>query len=314
MAPHQHHHSGERKSSASQNLKIAFLLNLSFTVLEIVGGVFTNSVAILSDAVHDAGDCLALGSAWYLQQLSEKIANSKFNYGYRRLSALGALITGVVLIIGLGFVAWESSARLANPEPVYAPGVIGIAIIGIIFNGIAVLRLQGGQSLNEKIASWHLIEDTLGWVAVLIGGVIMTIWDVPIVDPILAILIAIIVLWNVFRNLYRVILIFLQAAPAGFQIKQFHQELLDLPKVVDAHHTYTWSLDGENHVFTSHLVLQPGSHRSEIIETKQRVYGLLKDHNFSHITLEIELQGESCQAGIDPTHDTKDLGPDHPLS
>jgi cobalt-zinc-cadmium efflux system protein len=289
---HDHHH----HDHATGNLLVAFLLNLSFTVIEIAGGLWTNSVAILSDAVHDAGDCLALGLAWYLQRLAARRADALFTYGYRRWSALGALITGVVLITGLSFIVWESAQRLRAPQEVRAPGVVALAVIGVLFNGAAAWRLSRGTSLNEQMARWHLLEDTFGWVAVLIGGIAMTIWKLPILDPLLAMLIAAIVLWNVVWNLRKVGHIFLQGAPAGFDAKDFDRQLKELPLVNGAHHTHTWTLDGERHVFSTHLVMSAAATRDDIVAVKQRVHELLRGHRFEHITVEVELAGERCAA------------------
>jgi cobalt-zinc-cadmium efflux system protein len=294
MAHDHHHHHGH--DHATGNLLVAFLLNLTFTAIEIGGGVWTNSVAILSDAVHDAGDCLALGLAWYLHRLAQRRPDALFTYGYRRWSALGALITGVVLIAGLAFIGWESAERLRSPQPVRSLGVIGLAVIGVLFNGAAVWRLSGGHSLNEQMARWHLLEDTLGWIAVLVGGVAMTIWNVPILDPLLAMLIALIVLWNVAWNLKKVGHIFLQGAPHGFDPAAFERELAELPHVVGCHHTNTWTLDGERHVFSTHLVLASTTTREEIVAVKRRVHEKLREHHFEHITLDVELAGERCAA------------------
>jgi cobalt-zinc-cadmium efflux system protein len=288
---HDHH-----RDHAAGNLLVAFLLNLVFTIIEIGGGLWTNSVAILSDAVHDAGDCLALGLAWYLQRLAQRLADARFTYGYRRWSALGALITGVVLIGGLSFIGWEAFERLQSPKPVLAPGVIGLAIVGVLFNGAAAWRLSGGHSLNEQMARWHLLEDTFGWMAVLAGGVAMTVWNLPILDPLLALLIAAIVLWNVFRNLRKVAHIFLQGAPHGFDVAAFEQQLAALPLVTGSHHTHTWTLDGERHVFSTHLVMSADATREEIVVVKRRVHELLREHHFEHITVEVELVGERCAA------------------
>lgn len=290
---HDHHHHHDH---ATGNLLAAFLLNLTFTAIEIVGGIWTNSVAILSDAVHDSGDCLALGLAWYLQRLAQRRPDALFTYGNRRWSSLGALITGVVLVAGLGFVVWEAAERLQSPQPVKAPGVVLLAIIGVIFNGAAAWRLSGGSSLNEQMARWHLLEDTFGWVAVLIGGVAMVIWDVPVLDPLFALLIAAIILWNVFWNLKRVAHIFLQGAPTGFDPAAFEKQLAELPQVIGSHHTHTWTLDGERHVFSTHLVVAAHATREEIVALKTRVHELLRENHFEHITLDIELAGERCAA------------------
>ena len=288
MGSHEHRHSG------NTSLRTAFLLNLTFTVLEVIGGIWTNSVAIQSDAVHDAGDCLTLALAWALQRWADRAPDAKFTYGYRRLSALGALITGLVLAAGLGFIAWEAVGRLRNPQEVKSLGVLVLAVLGIGFNGAAVLKLRGGRSLNERVASWHLLEDTLGWVAVLIGAGIMLIWDVPIVDPILSLLIAAFVLWNVVRNLRKVGLVFLQAAPPGFEPAEFDRRLAALPGVVSSHHTHSWTLDGDHHVFSTHVVMARRTDRDTIISMKQKAREMLRGHEFVHVTMEVELEGEPC--------------------
>jgi cobalt-zinc-cadmium efflux system protein len=294
---HDHHHDHHHHDHSAGNLLAAFLLNLVFTGIEIAGGLWTNSVAILSDAVHDSGDCLALGLAWYLQRLAQRRPDARFTYGYRRWSSLGALITGGVLIAGLSFVVWEAIERMQSPQPVKAPGVVVLAIVGVLFNGLAAWRLSHGHSLNEQMARWHLLEDTFGWLAVLVGGVVMSVWDLPIFDPLLALMIAAVILWNVFWNLQKVAHIFLQGAPHGFDPSAFEQRLAELPKVVSSHHTNTWTLDGERHVFSTHLVVAADTTREEIVAIKHRVHEMLREHHFDHITLDVELAGEKCAAG-----------------
>lgn len=287
---HSHSH------DSSSNLKVAFFLNLAFTIIEIIGGLWTNSIAILSDAIHDFGDTASLGLAWYFDRLSKRESNEERTYGYRRYRLLGGLITGVVLSLGLGFVLWQAIARLANPEAVNAPGMMGLAVIGILFNGAAVLRVKSGTSLTERVVSWHLIEDALGWVAVLIGAGIMSIWDLPIVDPLLSIGISLFILWNVVRNLKEVGKVFLQIAPDSFHSSKFKEEIGRLPKVISSHHTHAWSLDGESHVLTTHVVMEAGTSREEILRVKGEIRGLLDQDAFENLTIDIELEGEECSA------------------
>jgi len=191
---HRHHPAGD-----TGNLKTAFFLNFAFTIIEIIGGILTNSVAILSDAIHDFGDSLSLGLAWYLQKLSKKGRNSTFTYGYKRFSLLGAIITSLVLVIGSVIILYEAIPRLFQPEPAHVPGMIGMAILGVIVNGAAVWRTRSGQSMNEQVVSWHLLEDVLGWMAVLLGAVLMYFFDAPIIDPLLSIGITLFILYNVAR-------------------------------------------------------------------------------------------------------------------
>ena len=157
----EHHHHG------SDNLKTAFFLNLVFTIIEVIGGIYTNSIAILSDALHDAGDCVSLGASWYLQKKSKDEANPRFTYGYERLSVLGALLTGTVLLVGMIVILFRAIPRLADPEPVQATGMIALAILGIAVNGFAAWRASRGSSMNETVVSWHLLEDVLGWLSLI---------------------------------------------------------------------------------------------------------------------------------------------------
>ena len=203
--------------------------------------------------------------------------------------------------------------RLRHPEAVYAPGMLAIAAVGIVFNGAAAWKLRHGHSLNEKVASWHLVEDTLGWAAVLVGSAVMMVWDLPIIDPLLALVISGFVLWNVFRNLQKVVLVFLQSAPHGFHAEALDGMLAEIPGVVGSHHTHTWTLDGESHVFSTHLVMRRQSSREEIIAAKRRVHELLREQDFAHITVEIELEGESCAAELHDAepHDHASHGANH---
>ena len=172
--------------------------------------------------------------------------------------------------------------------------MIALAVVGILFNGAAVLRVRKGSSLTEKVVSWHLLEDLLGWVAVLIGAGIMAIWDLPIIDPILSILISLFVLWNVARNLKNVVKVFLQIIPEDFDLEDFEKTIRAIPGVAETHHIHVWSLDGESHVLTAHLVMERDSVRADITRVKQRIRDLLDPKDFTHLTLDIELPGEPC--------------------
>lgn len=278
----------------ASNLKVAFLLNLAFTVLEIAGGVWTNSIAILTDALHDAGDTASLGLAWYFERVSRRERTPQHTYGYTRFRLLGGLITGVVLIVGLCFILWKATARLMSPEPVNATGMLALAVVGVVVNGYAVLRTRKGSSLTEKVVSWHLLEDTFGWGAVLIGAAVMAVWDVPVVDPLLSIGISLFVLWNVGRNLKPVMRVFLQGIPESFDVVRFETKVKTFPKTAGVHHVHVWTLDGESHVLTAHIVLSRDASREEIVELKRRVRRELDDNSFAHVTLEVELVGEEC--------------------
>lgn len=283
---HHHHH------SSSSNLKVAFFLNVSFTVIELFGGLWTNSIAILTDVVHDFGDSISLGLAWYFDRLSERREDYHHTFGYRRYRLLGGLVTGLILLIGLVFILYHAIGRLQEPADVRVPGMFILAALGILFNGAAVLRMKSGTSLTEKIVSWHLLEDLLGWVAVLVGAGIIAIWNLPIVDPILSIGISLFVLWNVGRNLKKVITVLLQTAPDEFDVEQFEKDAMRIAGVESLHHIHSWSIDGESHVLSAHIVIS--DEVTDFAEIKRKVRELIDCDAFEHITLEVEKHSDEC--------------------
>ena len=282
-----HHHHGD-----SANLRTAFFLNLGFTVIEIIGAYLTNSVAILSDALHDLGDSIALGMAWALEKQAAKEAPARYSYGYGRLSLLAAFINAVVLIAGGLFVLSEVVPRLLNPEAANAPGMILLALGGIAVNGAAAWRLQGGGTMNAKVAMWHMLEDVLGWVAVLIVGITLLFVELFILDAILSLLITLYILYNVLGHLRKTAELFLQAAPEGVDLSELAQRLRNINQVEDCHHTHIWSLDGNHHVLSTHLVVNPSADQDQIREIKQRAREVLDGLRLTHITIEIEYPGD----------------------
>lgn len=289
-----HQHTHEHTHDSSSNIQMAFYLNLGFTLLEIFGGLWTNSVAILSDAIHDLGDSLSLGLAWLLDRYAQRERDKRFSYGYRRFSLLGALVNTIVLIVGAIFVLSEAIPRLFNPEPSNAPGMIVFALIGIAANGAAVLRLRGSKTLNAQVVAWHLLEDVLGWIAVLIVAVVLLFTDIQVLDPALSILITAYVLFNVFRNMRKTLSLFLQGVPEHIDVDYIEAEINQVDNVKSSHHTHVWSLDGEHHVLTTHVVVDEGIAREQILCVKEDIKNLLKPYQLSHITVEIEYGERDC--------------------
>ncbi|WP_180159880.1 cation diffusion facilitator family transporter, partial [Acinetobacter sp. YH12062] len=196
-----HNHNHSHQHGKDDRIGWAFFLNVTFTIIEFIGGWLTNSTAIMADAVHDLGDSLSIGFAWILSRFSDKEASDKFSYGYRRLTLFGALINSIVLIIGSIWILFEAIPKLSNPEMPVVEGMLGLAILGVAVNGYAVLKLKAGETLNEKVLTWHLLEDVLGWVAVLIVSIVLLFAELPILDPLLSIGFTLFILFNVFKNL-----------------------------------------------------------------------------------------------------------------
>ena len=290
------HHHNHGHSHATGNIKVAFFLNFSFTIVEFIGGFYTNSLAIMSDAVHDLGDSLSLGMSWYFQKLSNKKANKYFSYGYGRFSLLGAIINSVVLIIGSIFIIMEAIPRIISPEVSDAKGMMWFAILGIIVNGAAVLKLKKGTSINEKVVSLHLLEDVLGWVAVLIASIIMQFWELPILDPILSLLIAGYVLFNVFKNIKESFKIILQAVPNELSTDDIEKVLLTFDEIENVHDCHLWSIDGEFNIATIHISINDSNftwEKTEALKKKIRKK-LYNQFHLEHITLELESFKEDC--------------------
>ncbi|MGH1434916.1 MAG: cation diffusion facilitator family transporter [Lewinella sp.] len=276
--------------SDNKNVATAFFLNLGFTIIEIIGGFLTNSIAIQSDALHDAGDTISLGFAWYFQKLSKRGRDNKYTFGYKRFNTLGAMITGVVLAAGSVYILIEAIPRLLNPEETNVQGMIWLAILGVFVNGLAVLRLKkGGDSLNEQVMTWHLLEDVLGWIAVLIGSVMMYFYDAPWIDPALSIGITLYVLLNVVKKLQRAGKIILQAAPDDIDVRAIQEKLESATGVKKAHHIHLWTLDGEYNLLSAHIQTSEDRTVSDLESTKEEIRSELKGQfHIDHITLEFE--------------------------
>ena len=288
-----HSHKGK---SGTKNLKIAFFINVAFTCIELIGGIFTNSIAIVSDALHDLGDSFSLGLAWFLEKKAlNKESTNKFSFGYVRFRLLGALVNALVLIGGSVYIIIEAIGRFQNPEPVKSQWMMIIAIIGVAANGYAAWRTKGAKSLNEKVISWHLLEDVLGWIAVLIVSIILQFKNWYFLDPVLSVGVTLFILYGVGRRLWDTLYLLLQGVPADFDSEKIKDKMLAVNYVESIHHTHVWSLDGEQHVLTTHLVLKNISDYKEIDKARNAAIDAIKEFNFSHYTIQIELDNKTCE-------------------
>lgn len=284
---HDHHH-------GSSNLKIAFLINLTFTIIEIVGGVLTNSVSILSDAVHDLGDSISLFFSMVMEKKSKKTGDQNLTFGYKRYSILGAIFSAIILIIGSTYVIYNAVSRLFTVEEVHAEGMLYMAIAGMVFNGIAVLRLKKDQSLNSKVVFLHLLEDILGWVAIFIISIVMIFVDLPILDPILSIVIAVFVLSRIVPTFIKIGRIFMQYKPDDIEVQSIKSLKNSIDGLLDIHDIHLWSLDGSNHIVSLHAVINDNSTIEQIKTIKKNLKNVITDLGIGHITIEIEFKDEEC--------------------
>lgn len=292
---HSHHHT----HAADENILVAFFLNLFFVFVEIIGGVLTNSFAILSDGVHDFGDCVAIGFAFFMEKYSQKGPDEKYTYGYRRYSLVSAVITSVILVVGSAFILAGAISRIGQPREIEGLGMVIISVFGVIVNGVAVLKTRKGTGLNEKTINLHLLEDVLGWLSVLVGSVLIYLFKWYAIDSFLSIAIAGFLLFESSRNIKKIFAIFLEKTPENVDVKSFKEAVCSITGVSGVHHLHIWSLDGEKTIATMHVELEKGATLNQFEEIKKQVQEVGKSYEISHLTVQIDTQTACCQSDCD---------------
>ncbi len=272
------------------NILIAFILNLFFSIFEFFGGIFTGSVAIVSDAIHDIGDALSIGISYFLEKKSKKQPDNIYTYGYARYSVIGGVITTLILLFGSVTVIINAIGKIINPTEINYNGMIIFAVVGVIINFAAAYFTREGDSINQKAVNLHMLEDVLGWAVVLIGAVIMRFTDFKILDPLMSIAVAIFILINTIKNLKEVIDIFCEKIPDGISTEEIKHHLLHIDGVIDVHHIHIWSIDGNGAYATMHIVTN-----ADTKEIKHKVKEELEEHGICHSTLELETENENCE-------------------
>ena len=272
-----------------KNILIAFILNLLFSVFEFIGGLWTGSVAIISDAIHDIGDAASIGISFFLEKKSKKQPDETHTYGYARYSVIGSVITTMILLFGSVMVIYNAIGRMLNPTDIHYDGMIVFAVVGVIVNFGAALVTREGDSLNQKAVNLHMLEDVLGWVVVLVGAVVMRFTDFAIIDPIMSIGVAVFILINAIKNLGEAVGLFLEKTPRNIDLSEIKEHLCEIEGVLDVHHIHVWSMDGQVSYATMHIVAKGDPHH-----VKEAVREELREHGIAHATLELEAEGEHC--------------------
>lgn len=289
-----------------KNILIAFLLNFSFSVFEFFGGLFTGSVAILSDAIHDIGDAASIGASFILEKKSKRQPDAHYTYGYARYAVIGSVITTLILLFGSAVVVWNAIGRILEPTEINYNGMILFAIVGVVVNFCAAFFTREGNSLNQKAVNLHMLEDVLGWIVVLIGAIVMRFTDFWLLDPIMSIGVAVFIIVHAIQNLKESLVLFLEKTPSGICIEELKEHLKEIDGVLDVHHIHVWSMDGYHHYATMHIVTNADSH-----EIKEAVREELREHGIVHATLELEREGEHCHAHDCHVEATPEAGHHH---
>lgn len=272
-----------------KNIFLAFLLNFCFSIFEFIGGIFTGSVAILSDALHDIGDAISIGAAYFLEKKSKKKANDLYTYGYARFSVLGSVITTFILFFGSIIVIYNAIQRFIQPLPIYYDGMIVFALVGTLVNLFAAFLTREKGSLNQKAVNLHMLEDVLGWIVVFLGAIAMKCTNFYWLDPLLSIGVAIFILINATKNLKEIFNIFILKAPQGLHADDVKKRLLTVDGVIESHHIHVWTMDGQTHCATLHAIID-----NEAQSVKAHIRESLKEIGILHVTIETETLAETC--------------------
>lgn len=272
-----------------RNILVAFLLNLGFAIFEYFGGLFTGSVAIISDSIHDLGDALSIGVSYFLEKKSRKDPDDRYTYGYARFSVMGGVITIMILVVGSVLVILSAVRRIITPVPIDYTGMIVMAVIGVVLNFLAAWFTREGDSINQRAVNLHMLEDVLGWAVVLAGAIIMRFTDISLIDPLMSIAVAAFILVNSLKELKSVVDLFLEKIPAGITLDEIREHVSEIPGVIDVHHIHVWSMNGYDKYATMHIVTD-----EDPVKIKHEIREELSEHGIGHVTLELERPDEEC--------------------
>lgn len=277
------------KMKTERNILIAFILNLFFSVFEFLGGIFTGSVAIVSDALHDVGDAASIGISYFLERKSKKQPDEKYTYGYARYSAIGGAISTLILLIGSALMIYSAVGRMITPTKINYDGMIVFAVVGVCINFCAAFITRKGSSLNQRAVSLHMLEDVLGWAVVLVGAVVMRFTDLAFIDPLMSIGVSVFILVHAIKNLRELADLFLEKAPRDIELSKVRESVEGIEAVLDVHHIHIWSMGGQSHFATMHVVAD-----AEPSKIKDAVRKELRALGIGHVTLELESSADRC--------------------
>lgn len=296
MKKHKHSHSHIIKShtaphnhNAEKNIKTAFFLNAFFVLIELVGGFITNSFAVISDAIHDFGDCIAIGCAWFFERRSKRIPDDRYTYGYRRYSLISAVITSLILVFGSAVVILGAVERFKEPAEVHGLGMLILAVLGIIINGAAVLKTSKGKGANEKAIKLHLLEDVLGWIAILIGSFFVYFLKWYFVDVIISLVIAVCLLIESIKGLIEIFEILLEKVPEDFSVNDYKNALSELEGVSDIHHLHVWTFEGEKIMATVHVRIPDSADMKDYKKIKNDIEKISWELGIDHLTIQLDV-------------------------
>lgn len=265
-----------------RSILIAFLLNLAFSVFELVGGIFTGSAAILSDAIHDLGDAVGIGMSFLLEKKSRRAPDNRYTYGYGRFSVLGSTVATLLLLVGSVAAITNAVMRIITPMPIDYNGMILFAVVGLLVNGTAASITAKGKSLNQKAVSLHMFEDVLGWAVVLAGAVVMRFTDLAILDPILSLGVGMFILLHAAEHMKEGLELFLEKVPDELDVEKIKEDILSVEGVKAVESLRLLSMDGQEHFATLQVSVS-----EDIPGQKEQIRKVLQEQGIEQVVLEL---------------------------
>lgn len=290
---HHHSHNNILPSEINRSFMIGIALNVGYVVVEIIYGFKNHSTALLSDATHNVGDVSGLLLAFLAFKLQTIKPSKIFSYGFKKGSIVTSFINSIILAFAIGAIAWEGVHKIMNPSPLSGTIIMWVALIGVVINFISALLFKKNQKkdLNIKAAYWHLMADALVSFGVVISGIFIHYTNFYALDGIIAIGIAIVVLfstWSLFKDSAIAIL---DGVPNAINPEEIKTHLVEVNGVKSVHHIHIWGISTNENALTAHIVVE---NLENLPKTKALLKEELKEHNIVHSTLEFEIVQENC--------------------
>lgn len=288
---HHHHEHASFDNMTGKKLFLTIILNFLITAAQIVGGILSNSLALISDALHNLSDGVAVLLAWIAYRLGKKPGTPRQTFGFRRSEILAAFINSVALIAISVYLIVEAALRFADTTPVNGDIMLWLGIIGLVANSISVLLLQKdkGSNINVRAAYLHLLGDALTSLAVIIGAIVIEVWQIYWIDPLVTVIISLYILYHTIGLLKESISVLMQFTPSEVDLVEAKQKLETLPEINNVHHLHSWALSEGSLYFEAHVNLQNDLPTSATIQVRHTVEELLHyEYGIEHVTLQFE--------------------------
>lgn len=294
MGGHHHHHSHDHGALKGRNLGITILLNVGITLAQVIGGFVSGSLALLSDAMHNFSDVISLVISWIASKLSSKKQTARQTFGYKRAEILAALINAVSLVVIAFFLLKEAIERFTQPTEIESGLVMILGGLSIVLNGLSVLLVKDDakDNINMRSAYLHLLSDMVSSVAVVLGGLVMYLWEVSWVDSVLSIAIALYLVWSSWGLILESIRILMQFAPLHIDLDQVNEQIKKIKEIDNMHHVHVWQLNDKQVNFEAHIRFKEDLPLSKVNEVMKEIEEILH-HQFeiNHVTLQSEING-----------------------